>query len=333
MPLLNNELVSIGVASYNNKKYIIETLESIAQQEYSNIEIIIADDGSTDDSVSIINEWIGRKNNAFQVIFLPFKLNRGITKTLNSILNNVSVDSKYLIIIGSDDVMKSDRIVKQVELFRFAEPSAACVLSDMEMINEKSEIFVDSYFEYIGVTKKSIEEILSLSIERQIETCIRGNFFPAPSMIYKTDVIKKLGGWDEDLYFEDWDMNLRLISHGYKFVLTDEKLVQYRRSQNSVMSNPNNLYVESVLNLCYKYISINEQIDSAINEKIIVNALNLYQSGNKNSFKWLARKLKLNFTYSTCYYTIMSFLRIPYSVSNRFLDLIKRKTYNKSETK
>lgn len=61
-----NKLITAGVASYNNASYVISTLESIYNQSYAPIELKIVDDASTDNSVSVINEWIKKKNVSVQ---------------------------------------------------------------------------------------------------------------------------------------------------------------------------------------------------------------------------------------------------------------------------
>ena len=102
-----------------------------------------------------------------------------------------------------------------------------------------------------------------------------------------------------------------------------ETLVEYRKSQTSIMSNPNVEYIESLLRIFEKYFSINSDIDKAINEKISQFALTLYMLGSKSSTKWLYKKLKFKFGISNFFYFLISLLRIDYKL------LIKVKTFFK----
>ena len=77
-------LVSVGIASYNNSKYILQTLECVQNQTYPNLEIIIVDDFSNDDSVEIINNWM--KNTKLNTKLIINTQNNGVEYALNGTL-------------------------------------------------------------------------------------------------------------------------------------------------------------------------------------------------------------------------------------------------------
>lgn len=305
-------LVSIGVASYNNSKFITETLDSINSQTYKNIELIVLDDGSKDNSVEIINSWA--KKCKFPFKFIINDKNEGITKGCNKIFENISLDSKYFAFFGSDDIMEPHRIETQVKLLEEDPGNLAGAFSDMTIINEKGQLINDSYFNLINETPTTINNFFNNDILYRVKYTIEKNIFPAPAVLYKTEVLKRIGKWDEELYFEDWDMNLRIIKEGFKFLFTGEKLIKYRKIQTSVTAKPKGNYYSSLLSLTYKYNNLASEVDNAINSKIKEYALLTYFGEGKNSFYWLRKKALLQPSFKILIYLLLSFLKVPYSL-------------------
>jgi len=109
----NFPLVSIIAICYNHEKYVIETLDSILDQTYANIQLIIMDDCSSDNSVQVINDWIKEKK--VECIFVPHIENCGLCKTLNEALNYVNGD--YYQAISCDDILMPEKITTQLAIF------------------------------------------------------------------------------------------------------------------------------------------------------------------------------------------------------------------------
>ena len=102
--IMNTPLVSIIVPVYNTEKYICECLHSLIQQSYSHIEIIAVDDGSTDSSLSILND-ISEKDNRLKVFSQP---NQGVSATRNLALSEAT--GEYIMFVDSDDYIIKDTI-------------------------------------------------------------------------------------------------------------------------------------------------------------------------------------------------------------------------------
>jgi len=100
------------VLSYNHSRFILETLESVRAQTYKNTELIILDDCSSDDSVSIIERWL--QENAIACTFIRHQKNQGICKSLNETL--AVATGKYISMVASDDLWLPDKIARQVEI-------------------------------------------------------------------------------------------------------------------------------------------------------------------------------------------------------------------------
>ncbi len=106
-------LVSILCLSYNQQRFLVESLESLKSQTYHNIEILICDDCSKDNSVEIINNWI-KDHPQLNIRFIPHTRNQGICKSLNELL--AVSKGKYLITIALDDLMEPDKIERHVAI-------------------------------------------------------------------------------------------------------------------------------------------------------------------------------------------------------------------------
>ena len=108
-----NSLVSVLIPAYNHEKYVQEAIKSIINQTYQNIELIIIDDGSKDNSWQKIQEMKVECEKRFVRVVFKTKINEGTTHTLNQLLNEAQ--GEYVYIIASDDIAKSGAIEKEVD--------------------------------------------------------------------------------------------------------------------------------------------------------------------------------------------------------------------------
>ena len=130
--MTSQPLVTIGAINYNNGLYVIETLESIKAQSYQNVELIIVDDCSTDNSVVLITEWLKNFDKPYK--FIKHEKNKGVCNTCNDLLTNAS--GKYISTIGTDDIMMPDKIKVQVEILENSADEVCAVYSDAFLIKE-----------------------------------------------------------------------------------------------------------------------------------------------------------------------------------------------------
>ncbi|CAI8833397.1 glycosyltransferase [Chryseobacterium sp. IT-36CA2] len=210
-------LVSILCLSYNQSRFIVESLESIKAQSYPNFEILICDDCSKDDSADIINKWI-IDNGQLKTVFIPHSQNKGICKSLNELLN-IS-NGKYIITIALDDLMEADKIERHVAILEKSSQNEALVFSNAHIIDDNSVRFQNTFIPYF-------HRYLNIESGNFYKSLLEDNFLPAMSCVTKSSLLKEIGGWDEALTFEDYDMWLRL-SQKYDFIYDDYKSCSYR---------------------------------------------------------------------------------------------------------
>lgn len=215
-------LVSICIPTYNSVKYIEETLKSIISQTYENIEIIIGDNASTDNTEKVVNEIIGNSNRKIQ--YYKNKENLGYSGNCNKMISVAK--GEYVAIYHSDDIYEPNIIERQVELLENNKTLAGC-FTKFSMIdsygNEKNS-------RNYKITKSVSSAITQYNYSDFIYMLLKhfcNPFFCPSSMIRKRNYLE-IGGYDEQVTItEDQDMWLRLLNQN-DLAIINEKMVRYR---------------------------------------------------------------------------------------------------------
>ena len=227
-------LVSIAAINYNNSKYILETLESIRNQTYPNIELIIVDDCSTDDCVAIIENWLSTYNGQYK--FIRHEVNKGVCATCNSGLANAT--GKYFSLIATDDLVLPEKITGQVQILEASDTAVAGIYSDAYLIDDNSMplpgVFIDNHRSFVTRPGGNIYEVL-----------LQGNYIPAMTVLIKKQVFDDIGGFDENLAYDDYDMWLR-IARKYQMLFSDFISCKYRIRPGSLSSTIKNWNLSDV---------------------------------------------------------------------------------------
>lgn len=207
---MDQPLVSAVVPSYNHGKYIEKCIESIANQTYKNIEIIVIDDGSSDDSRGILERL--QKKYHFTLIF---QANQGVAKTMNRAIGLAK--GKYISGSASDDFLMPDKMEKQVA-FMEAHPDYALVCGKIHVVDRNDEIMEGFTF---------FTPITDPSKDLTFEAILEENRIPTPSIMFRKDAWESCGGYDENTAIEDYDLWLK-IAHFAKIGYMDDFLAYYR---------------------------------------------------------------------------------------------------------
>lgn len=222
-----NPLVTVFCLSYNHAEYVVEALESVLNQTYKNIELIVADDCSKDNSVEVIEKWL---TNHPEIQFYKNKTNIGNTKTINSLLKLAKGD--YIIDMAADDVMFPFTVEKQLEKFNTSSfKNLGIVYGNLELIHpdgsHKGVFFeVDSNNKRINPQPTGDIYLGLLSM--------KNNICSVSSMV-KTSVFKELNGYKENLVYEDFDFWIR-VARKYEFDFIDEIIFKKRELPNSLIT-------------------------------------------------------------------------------------------------
>lgn len=218
-----NPLVTVIIPSYNHSKYVGQAIQSVFDQTYRNIELIVIDDGSSDDSVNIINALYYNSPIPMQFIV---KKNEGISKTLNLGLQKSS--GGWIALLSSDNYFSPDKIEDQLALANKLGNDYSCIHCDATMIKENGEIIGNTYARSL--------------IPPMVHDCFLDFAFGkkrviAPSVLIKAEVFQEIGLFDEALVAEDFDFHLRL-SRVYKYGFVDKPLLYDRHISTSLGRSP-----------------------------------------------------------------------------------------------
>ena len=228
------ELISVVVVTYNFENFIIETLESIKNQTYPNIELIISDDCSTDNTIEKCKEWINKNGKRFNnVVILTSNYNEGPTKNYNKGLRIAKgVWVKYI----SDDIMSENFLTESYEIVKNN--------SEIEILFSISQVFLGNFkeknFQELYPEKKMLKNY-ELTVEKQLESILDENFISAPTNFIKKSLLDEVGYCDEKYkFFEDYPLWIKILERGKKIYLNNSVNIYYRRHEKSVSYNGSN---------------------------------------------------------------------------------------------
>ena len=240
-------LISVLIPAYNHEKYITQTIMSIIDQSYENLELIIIDDGSSDNTWHIIKSLEKRCLDRFIAVKLITQTNQGICATLNTLID--LANGKYIYLIASDDLAKPNSIeTLYTKLER--DSNFVTAVGDSEIIDENSNkiawdiaqnpVDIDkgytTFWQYFVAKHPRLKVIdKNLDLFGAYKTLLKGNYMPNGCLI-RTDALKNIGHFTNKAPLEDWYMHLQLSKIG-KYHFIDEVLFSYRWHSNNTIKN------------------------------------------------------------------------------------------------
>ena len=214
---LRMPLVSVIVPVYNMDKYVAETIDSVLSQTFQDVEVIVVDDGSTDQTPSILARYGSR-------IGVIRQENRGCPAALNRGIREAR--GQWIAWVSADDVWEPTKLKRQVDATRDSR-HAGVLYTDYVYIDKDGKVLSGEHFPCPITRRKTILRL------------IRRCFVNGSSTLINRNVFEAVGLYDEnDRLTFDWDMWLR-IALVYKFFHVPEPLVRYRihSEQSSAMSS------------------------------------------------------------------------------------------------
>lgn len=229
--------VTVAIITYFSEKYVTETLDSIYNQSYKNIELIISDDGSKDATVRICEKWLEvHKHRFVNTQLIVTEKNTGIPGNCNRAL--IAAESKWLKILAGDDALKPDCITHNMD---FIQQNAG-----VTMLQSQCDVYRDVFEEknYIKRMPAAANEFFDLAdgISQYRYLLKNGNPLYAPSVLLSVDAVRHAGGFDESFpLMEDYPLWLNLTRANLKFHFLPVATVNYRLHVDSVTksSKPN----------------------------------------------------------------------------------------------
>ena len=240
--MFDNPKISVIMSVYNGEKYLREAIESILNQTFTDFEFIIVNDGSTDDTLEIIQSY-----NDERIKIINNEQNIGLTKSLNKALKQAK--GKYIARQDADDVSLPNRFEEQIKY-----------------LEEHSEIAVLGTSKYvINKDGKILRKVIALSDPGKI--LFNDNAFTHGSVMLKKAVVDKLGYYNELFrYSQDYELWLRIVKH-YKVSNLTQPLYKLR-------SHEENIRVTNVEEAMLYHLLAQKLANNMLNAEILVKIEN-----------------------------------------------------------
>lgn len=216
-------LVSVIIPAYNAAAFIARTLESVCQQTYQNLEIIVVDDGSGDRTQEIVQEW-QQKDNRIKLII---QTNGGVAAARNSAIYHSQ--GEFIAPLDADDIWHPTKIAHQVHYMQKSEPSVGLVYT--------WSVFVDENDLVIGTCDCDCQYLKIYSAEGNVyPLLIYQNFIGNASVpLFRRQSIESVDGYKYN-HCEDWELTLR-IAQKYQIGVVPAFLVGYRHLTGTASGN------------------------------------------------------------------------------------------------
>lgn len=264
-----DELVSIVLPYFNGKQFVLDTLESIRNQTFSNFEVIVVDDGSTlkehsEHLSSLIDSF---SDSRFRYVF---KANGGLSDARNFGINNSN--GMWIAFIDQDDIWEPTKLERQMDV----------VLKNIEV----NFIFTDARF--IGdiqgdmqvASKNNLQEGVVVNSYKKL---LKGNFVTCSSILFRKSLVTKVGNSNPCFKIcPDYEFIIRFSEHT-DFYFINDTLVLYRIHGANTVKNELKLAAETVLLLCDRRVETRQ-------EKLLAT-YNLISTFLSFSFNWVKKLL------------------------------------------
>lgn len=218
--LTETPLVSVIIPAYNAERFIARTLESVLAQTYRNIEVLVIDDGSQDDTAAIVSRYKQQDDR----VKLLYQVNAGVAAARNLAIQ--SARGEFIAPIDADDIWNPDAIAKLVLRFQQSRSDVGVVYTWSLDIDGQEQLTGGFHAAAIA--------------GNVYKTMICHNFLGnASSTLIRRSCLDQVGGYDSQLRAqqaqgcEDWDLYLRLAAR-YPFAVVPEFLVGYRKQANGM---------------------------------------------------------------------------------------------------
>lgn len=235
----NLPLVTVVCMCYNHGKFLNEALNSVINQSHPNIELIICDDASTDNSVAVIQTFVAKYPSTKTILNTQ---NTGNCTLFNKALK--IAQGKYIIDLATDDILLENRIEKQVQFFENQTPQTGIIYHHANLINE--------FGDKIGDTLK--QAVFQGNV---FERVISQYFVCPPTMMMRKEMLLSINGYNETLAYEDFDLWVR-AAEKWHFYFQDEILTSKRILSTSLSATfkYNDSIQLSTLKICEYIFSI-----------------------------------------------------------------------------
>jgi glycosyltransferase involved in cell wall biosynthesis len=223
--------VSVLIPLYNHERYIGDALDSVLGQSVRPREIICIDDGSSDGSARVVEQFASRES----LIAFKSRPNRGANRTINECIQ--AAQGRYVAILNSDDLFHPARLAHCIAALE-ADPGVAVVATDISFLDDNGRKIANPWYEAACAFYREVGD-LGLAL-------VNGNFLMTTSnIVAHRSVFETIGDFDDLRYAHDLDFFLRLVAQGQRLTIVRQPLLKYRlHTTNTISEAPSKVKVE-----------------------------------------------------------------------------------------
>ena len=213
------KIISVVIPAYNHERFIGAAVDSVLEQTWENLELIIVDDGSTDETGNIVKSYTDPRLSYY------YQENQDAFNTINRGMGLATGD--YIAILNSDDIYVKDRLEKLVTLQQAG--NAACLFTDVLPISDAGEVFTDPNFGWNLWHQKNRDWYFAC--QDLYTAFLKGNFMVTTSNLFMTaEAVQRVGKFCSLRYLHDYDYIFRMMLAfpGQVQYVADEQLLYYR---------------------------------------------------------------------------------------------------------
>lgn len=219
---MDKPLVSVIMSAFNAERFICASIESVLQQTYPNVELIICDDGSNDQTAALIKRYPSVK--------YIYQNNQGQGAGRNHAAQKAQ--GNFLAFLDADDIWTPEKLETQIPMFAHS-PDIGAVYCDMEIVDTSGRI--------LGYNAKG-----RMKRGFIFDDLIAGNYMCGlSSLVVRTEIFREAGGFSNHRYCQDFVFILR-VAHKYQIDFSEESMVKYLSHENSTTSKIDVSYPEQI---------------------------------------------------------------------------------------
>lgn len=283
---MNKDLFSVILLHYNQPRYILTAIDSVLKQDYDNIELVIADDASTDIDLDMIKSYLeeNKKDNIANIIYSINEVNQGTVKTINSAVKKCT--GKYILFFAADDALYDEKVISNFEkAFLKANDNVYMISSQCHMMDENLD---EELYTFVKPTQGVSFNKMTAIEQYKIfcSTC----FLAIGATAMRNDMFNKFGYFNEEYKFiEDWSYFLHLTRNGGLVRYVDFNGLLHRDGGVSHYVDTKNIPPHV---MAYKYDMIrifeNEILPylKQFEPTVIINTLNWYADEKKSYYSY-----------------------------------------------
>lgn len=287
-----NSLVSVVIATYNSSQFLTETLDSVSKQTWNNIELIITDDASSDNTTEVYNKWI--INNGKRFIYseiITAQKNTGVSANVNRGLH--ASKGEWIVLLAGDDTLKA-KCIEDNMLFINTHPEVKVLFSRIDVYRDTFDPV--NHIKTIPDDPFNVDSIMApgRSADSQYKMLLISDRITfTPSVYFHRETLLSVGGFDERFkLLEDYPIWLKLTKKGIRLNFMDKVTVNYRQHSKAInntgisyLVNPN-YFKHQEFRKIYTYPFL--PIDIRLNQYFTWYTSQVFRC------KWLNKNRKIN---------------------------------------